>query len=63
MFWLVHVYGCASAVGAFWVSFVLCFISAVEAAEPELFVHVISFVLILWMVKEVLDGVYCMSFA
>lgn len=63
MFWLVNVYGCASAVGAFWVSFVVCFISAVEATEPELFVHVILFVLVLWVVKEILDGVYCMSFA
>ena len=46
MFWLVHVYGCASAAGAFWVSFVVCFISAVEAAEPELVVHLESLVVL-----------------
>ena len=40
LFFLVCVYVYASAVGAFWVSFVLCFESAVEAAEPVLVGHV-----------------------
>ena len=53
----------ASAVGAFWVSFVFFFKSAVEATEPVLVGHVCFLALIVWVVKDVLHGVCCVSFA